>query len=105
MHADGSVEKLGEGGTVLGVFAEAVYQQSSVKLNAGDRLLLYTDGITEAHNPAGEEFGEDRLARVASESDATSAEALKERILQELQDFTGGTFDDDATLIVVAGVS
>jgi len=105
VHADGSVEKLGEGGTVLGVFAEAVYQQSSVKLNAGDRLLLYTDGITEAHNPAGEEFGEDRLARVASGSDATSAEALKDRILKELQDFTGGTFDDDATLIVVAGVS
>jgi sigma-B regulation protein RsbU (phosphoserine phosphatase) len=105
VHADGSVEKLGDGGTVLGVFAEAVYQQSSVKLNAGDRLLLYTDGITEAHNPAGDEFGEERLARVASESDATSAEALKERILQELQAFTGGTFDDDATLIVVAGVS
>jgi sigma-B regulation protein RsbU (phosphoserine phosphatase) len=105
VHADGSVEKLGDGGTVLGVFAEAVYQQSSVKLNAGDRLLLYTDGITEAHNAAGEEFGEERLARVASESDATSAEALKERILQELQTFTGGTFDDDATLIVVAGVS
>ena len=105
VHADGSVEKLGDGGTVLGVFAEAVYQQSSVKLNAGDRLLLYTDGITEAHNAAGDEFGEERLARVASESDATSAEALKERILQELQAFTGGTFDDDATLIVVAGVS
>jgi sigma-B regulation protein RsbU (phosphoserine phosphatase) len=102
VRANGDVERLADGGTVLGVFAEAAYQQSSLQLNPGDRLLFFTDGITEARNPAGEEFGDERLARVASESDATSAEALKDRILEVLHAFTGGTFDDDATLIVVA---
>jgi len=101
VRANGSVERLGDGGTVLGVFADAAYQQSSLALNPGDRLLFYTDGITEARNPAGEEFGEERLAQVASELDAPSAEALKDGILQVLAAFTGGTFDDDATLIVV----
>jgi sigma-B regulation protein RsbU (phosphoserine phosphatase) len=102
VRANGSVERLGEGGTVLGVFAEAVYQQTLLTLDPGDRVLFYTDGITEARNPAGEEFGEERLARAASESDATSAEALKDRLLDQLRAFTGGTFEDDATLIVVA---
>jgi phosphoserine phosphatase RsbU/P len=101
VRADGSVERLGEGGTVLGVFAEAVYQQTQLSLDPDDRLLFYTDGITEARSPAGEEFGEDRLARAASELDAPSAEALKDHILHRLAEFTGGTFDDDATLIVV----
>jgi sigma-B regulation protein RsbU (phosphoserine phosphatase) len=102
VRANGAVERLGDGGTVLGVFAEAAYQQTSLSLHPGDRLLFYTDGITEARNAAGEEFGDEQLARVASESDATSAEALKDHILQRLATFTGGTFDDDATLIVVA---
>jgi sigma-B regulation protein RsbU (phosphoserine phosphatase) len=101
VHKDGRVERLGDGGTVLGVFAESAYQQSSLALKQGDRLLFFTDGIIEAHNAAGEEFGEERLARVASESDALSAEALKDRILAVLHTFTGGTFDDDATLIVI----
>jgi phosphoserine phosphatase RsbU/P len=101
VRANGSVDRLGDGGTVLGVFAEAIYTQSTLSLDPGDRLLLYTDGITEARNAAGEEFGEERLARVASAPDMPSAESLKDHILRELAAFTGGTFDDDATLIVV----
>jgi sigma-B regulation protein RsbU (phosphoserine phosphatase) len=102
VRANGSVERLCDGGTVLGVLPEASYQQSSLAFNPGDRLLFYTDGITEARSPAGEEFGEDRLARVAAESDGLAAEALKDRILDRLKTFTGGAFDDDSTLIVVA---
>jgi sigma-B regulation protein RsbU (phosphoserine phosphatase) len=101
VRASGAVERLSDGGTVLGVFADAVYKQAQVPLNPGDRLLFYTDGITEARNPAGEEFGEERLAHVASLSSAPTIEALKDHILQQLLAFTGGTFDDDATLIVV----
>src|SRR5262249_24921304 len=74
VRGNGNVDRLGDGGTVLGVFAEAAYQQTTISLDPGDRLLFYTDGITEARSPAGEEFGEERLARVASELDAPSAE-------------------------------
>jgi sigma-B regulation protein RsbU (phosphoserine phosphatase) len=100
LRADGSIERLADGGTVMGVFADAVFAQSEVTLAPGDRLLFYTDGITEAPNPAGEEFGEDRLAQVGAEVRVSGAEALKAHVLGRLAEFTGGTFADDATLIV-----
>ena len=68
----------------------------------GDRLVFYTDGITEARNPAGEEYGEDRLADAASVARAASLEAMKDALLADVNAFTGGKFDDDATLIVVS---
>ena len=61
-RADGTVEKvMGKGGRFLGMFADAAYRAHSLKLNRGDELFLYTDGITEAMNAKGEQFGERRL--------------------------------------------
>lgn len=97
----GSVEQLGEGGMVLGVFPENQYEQAEVSLNPGDRLLFYTDGITEARNPEGEEYGEDRLAAVAVAARNTDAGTMKDAILADVNGFTHGRFEDDATLIVV----
>ena len=101
LRADGSVERLAEGGMVMGVFPDASFKHADVSVAPGDRLFFYTDGITEAPNAAGEEFGEDRLADAGRSANDRSAEAMKEHVLAQLAAFTGGTFADDATLIVV----
>jgi sigma-B regulation protein RsbU (phosphoserine phosphatase) len=97
----GAVELLSEGGMVLGVFPENQYEQAEISLNPGDRLLFYTDGITEARSPEGEEYGEDRLAAVAVAARRRSAGPIKDAILADVNAFTNGQFEDDATLIVV----
>ena len=63
-----SVQHLRVDGAVLGVFPEWKYEDARIELNSGDRMLLFTDGITEASNGAGEEFGEDQLAATAKAS-------------------------------------
>jgi len=100
----GAVAQLSEGGMVLGVFPENQYEQAEVPLGPGDRLLFYTDGITEARNPDGDEYGEDRLASAAQKVRGSSAEIIKDAVLSDVNAFTTGKFEDDATLIVV-GVS
>jgi sigma-B regulation protein RsbU (phosphoserine phosphatase) len=102
MRADGSAAKLSEGGMVLGVFPDNAYEQAELPLRTGDRLVFYTDGITEARSPEGEEFGDERLEAIAREHRGLSVEALKERIMASVNEFTGSKFEDDATLIVVA---
>ena len=102
MHADGSHERLREGGGVLGVFAEQSYALGTAQLAPGDRLVLFTDGVTEACNPEGEEFGELRLLSLLEEHRTLPAGALQEQILAAISEFTGGHRTDDATLLVVA---
>jgi sigma-B regulation protein RsbU (phosphoserine phosphatase) len=104
VRADGSVERLGVGGMVLGIFPDNAYDQSEVSLGPGDRLLFYTDGITEARSPAGDEYEETRLVSAALAARRTGVEAIKDAILADVNAFTGGHFDDDATLIVVGVV-
>jgi sigma-B regulation protein RsbU (phosphoserine phosphatase) len=99
---DGSVERLGEGGPVLGVFTDASYSQGHAQIASGDRLVLFTDGVTEARNDEDEEFGEDRLLAAAVTNRACSAPALEARLSQCVAEFAGDTLQDDATLIVVA---
>lgn len=101
LRADGSVERLGEGGMVMGVFPDAAFKQAEMALRPGDRLLFYTDGITEAPDSAGEEYGEERLVAAARAALDRTAEALKDAVLADLAAFTGGAFADDATLIVI----
>ena len=104
LRGDGSVDKLGDGGMVLGIFPDTQYEQSELSLRPGDRLLFYTDGITEARDPEGEEYGEDRLAAAALAVTAPEALAIKDAVLADVNAFTDGKFEDDATLIVV-GIS
>ena len=101
IRANGALEKLGDGGMVLGIFPDNQYEQAEMPLSPGDRLLFYTDGITEARNPEGDEYGEDRLANAAVAARSKSAEALKDVVLADVNGFTTGKFEDDATLIVV----
>lgn len=102
IRANGSVERLDRGGAVLGVVAESPYDQGHTPLSSGDRLILFTDGITEARNAAGEEFGEPRLIEHAVANRACSAPALQARLAEAVASFTGGEFQDDATLILLA---
>jgi sigma-B regulation protein RsbU (phosphoserine phosphatase) len=102
VHADGSHERLREGGTVLGVFDSRIYEQGSAQLSAGDRVVLFTDGITEACSAADEEFGEARLLGVLKEHRGLSAEELQAKILAVVAEFSGNHWQDDATLLVLA---
>lgn len=102
VRADGRVERLDRGGAVFGVFPDTTYDQGAVPLAAGDRLVLFTDGLTEARNAADEDFGEDRLIAVAVANRTCSAPALQARLTEAVADFSGGAFHDDATLIVLA---
>jgi sigma-B regulation protein RsbU (phosphoserine phosphatase) len=102
VRADGSVERLGAGGPVLGVIAGAEYEQAHVLLAPGDRLVIFTDGLTEARNADDDEFGETRLIDAAVRDRACSAPALQARLVDAVAAFTGGRLQDDATLIVAA---
>lgn len=102
LRRNGACEQLTQGGTVLGVFNAAEYQQGEVKLAAGDRLLLYTDGLTEAVNAAGEEFGEARLLALWRSQRSKSAAELRASVMAAVTEFCGGNFQDDATLLVLA---
>ena len=102
IRANGEVERLEASGAVLGVFPEWTFQQSETRLNPGDRLVLFTDGITEAANARDDEFGEERLVELIRALRDRGAHELKNRILQAVATFTGGRAQDDATLVVVA---
>jgi sigma-B regulation protein RsbU (phosphoserine phosphatase) len=102
VRSDGSHERLREGGTVLGVFASRDYEMGSAQLSPGDRVLLFTDGVTEACSPAGEEFGEARLLCLLQDNRTLSADELQSKILALVAQFSGGRWQDDATLLVLA---
>jgi sigma-B regulation protein RsbU (phosphoserine phosphatase) len=102
---DGSWLRLGEGGPPLGLFPDRSYGRGEIQLAAGDRLVLFTDGVTEVSSAAGEEFGEERLVTVLLENRHLSARELQEKILAEVAKFSGGHFEDDATLVVVGVAS
>src|SRR5579864_2051642 len=102
MHADGSHERLQEGGGVLGVFEEQSYTLGTVQLAPNDRLVLFTDGVTEASKPQGVEFGDRRLLSLLEEHRVLPAAALREKIAVAISEFSGGHLTDDATLLVLA---
>ena len=102
IRADGTIERLDTGGAVLGVFPERGYEQGQVSLRGGDRIILYTDGITDVCNACDEEFGEWRLVDLAVANRGCSAPALQARLASAVDAFSDGRFQDDATLIVLA---
>src|SRR5690242_14258569 len=102
VHADGSHELLRDGGGVLGVFEEQSFELGTTQLAAGARLVLFTDGVTEASNAHDEEFGEQRLLSLLQEHRALPAAALRKEIATAIAEFSGGHLTDDATLLVLA---
>jgi phosphoserine phosphatase RsbU/P len=102
VHEDGSHERLREGGGILGVFPVQAFDMGVCDLAPGDRVLLFTDGVTEAPNPEGEEFGEARLLQLLEENRHLSVENLQIRILSVVAEFCRNHWHDDATLIAIA---
>jgi serine phosphatase RsbU (regulator of sigma subunit) len=99
---DGREIRLEAGGIVLGVSPRATYEQETISIESGDRLLLFTDGLTEAFNEHDEEFGEERLRGILETMPSTGANELQTAIVSAVSEFCHGNFNDDATLIVVA---
>ena len=102
MHADGSHTRLEAGGAALGLFENWNYECGATTLATADRLVFYTDGVTEATNSKGEEYGEDRLLALIGDNRQKSAKDLQAQITEAVNEFSRGTLNDDATLIVVA---
>ena len=99
---DGIQVRLEDGGLIVGAFEENAYGQGQIDLRPGDRLVMFTDGITEAVNGEEEEFGEKRLVEAALRGRELCAEALRSSLFDIVSEFCGGEFDDDATVLVVA---
>jgi sigma-B regulation protein RsbU (phosphoserine phosphatase) len=96
------VEELSTGGTVVGMFPEAEYDEGLVDLRCGDVLVAFTDGVPEAHNPAGEEFGEARLKEVVGAALSLPAADITARITTALRSWIQDAEQyDDMTLVVM----
>ena len=102
LHQDGSHDRLTEGGGVFGVFPNQKFTRGTTRLEPGDRVVLYTDGVTEASDSDDEEFGEERLVRLLQQNATATANELQAKIMQAAGDFCRGHWHDDATLLVLA---
>jgi serine phosphatase RsbU (regulator of sigma subunit)/predicted enzyme related to lactoylglutathione lyase len=99
LRADGELVRLESTGTLLGLFGEWDCAMRECTLEAGDTLLLYTDGVTESFNDADEDFGEERLVSALRRYRESSAQELVESIVGEVRQFSAKEQFDDITVI------
>ena len=100
--ATGTVEDLVSNATVLGLFDYVLYESSAFRLDKGDILVVYSDGLTDAENPQEEMFGEERLLRIIRQEAPSGSQALEARFLKAIEEFTQGMPQtDDITFVVV----
>jgi phosphoserine phosphatase RsbU/P len=102
VRQDGTIERLWKGGIVFGVRSDEVYEQAEIAFGPGDRLVLLTDGITEAVNNGDEEFGEGRVKDVLSENRHIHTSEFHQKLLETVQSFAVQGLRDDATLVTVS---
>ena len=101
-RADGQIEEVMSRGMVLGIMDDMTYDEATAALAADDILLLYTDGITEAMDAAGELFGKARLMAAVAQATPATARDLIDAILAAVRDYTGDTPPaDDLTIVTV----
>ena len=100
LRADGGVEALESTATVLGLFPEWTTPVEERTLAPGDQIVLYTDGVIEARNTAGEEFGHDRLFDIIRASAALPVEKAVTAIHEAVRAFCGGHPEDDVTVVL-----
>ena len=99
---DGSLARLSNGGPVLGVFADAAYAEGELSIAGGDRLVLFTDGLSEHATASGEEFGESRLVETVLAHRENPASELCDAIVAAAVAHSGSRFEDDLTLLIAA---
>lgn len=96
------VTRLTQGGTVVGLFGNATYAEESARLEDGDLLVIFSDGVSEALSATEMEFGDDRLIDVVKTAGRESAQRVVDNVLESLRTFThGAPQSDDVTLVVV----
>jgi serine phosphatase RsbU (regulator of sigma subunit) len=106
IRANGSYEQLKGGGPVLGILSHFEYQEFRAKFDDGDTLVIYSDGVTEANNPSGDEFEIEGLAEAVIRSRTESASAIINHINKSLTAYTAGAPpSDDVTLIVARRIA
>ena len=99
-----AIRHLDTGGMVLGIFPGQPYLQRSVSLEPGDRIVIFSDGVTEASDPDGEMFGEERLIEAVEGCSSLPAEDLPRRVLDEVTRFVGGSPQQDDITVIAAQV-
>lgn len=98
----GDPRELETGGLPIGIVEDGAYEEETLHLRAGDKLIVFSDGITEAETKDGDQFGEDRLRECLQSLREASAEESMERILEDVTDFVAGhEASDDITLFVL----
>lgn len=101
-RADGSIERLTTGGIVVGAFPSVNFDEGRTTLGAGDMLVLFSDGVTEAQNQTGEEYGEARLTSFVAARREETAANLRREIFEEIDRWSGGAErGDDQTLVIM----
>lgn len=101
LHRDGAIEWLEPSGAPVGLFPETEWREQTIQLFPGDLVVAYTDGVTEASNPAGRDWGIDGLLGVVRGCRMQSADELVSSILDAMDGFSGGVQTDDATVAVL----
>jgi len=101
VRANGAVEELAAGGPVISRLFRETYDEGSLPLQPGDRVVLFTDGVTEARNAAGEDLGEERLVQLIVDNRHLSAGELQHAVVDAVSAYSRGRFDDDVTMVVV----
>jgi sigma-B regulation protein RsbU (phosphoserine phosphatase) len=102
LRGDGRVQYLLEGGVALGVLPDARYEERPLALQPGDVLLLYTDGVSEAESPTGEQFGTRRLEQCLKRIAGGTANEILKGVVDEVTAYAGEHgVSDDLTLVVV----
>ena len=101
-RTDGTLIRLGEGGPAFTrLFRDSAYEEREIELLPGDRLVLFTDGVSEAVDAGGELFGEERIEELVADSRDLSAHELQRTIVDAASSYSGGELEDDLTLVVV----
>ena len=103
VRADGSIVRLSEGGPAFSrLFRDDRYQEQEIAIGAGDRIVLFTDGVSEAAGGDGEIFGEQRLEQLVISKRDRSARELQQAIVDAATAFSGGELEDDLTIVAAA---
>jgi phosphoserine phosphatase RsbU/P len=98
----GGLELMEAGGTIIGIGAPMPFDEGTGRLEPGDTIVLYTDGVSEGQNLSGDFFGEDRLYRALLGTGGAEPEAVCEKVMNDLLEFSGGArLRDDVTLMAV----
>ena len=99
---DNRIEELDQGGVMLGIMEEIDLPKATLSIDKGDILMLFSDGVTEATNPSGELFSEERFEQWLLDHNQLSAEEMKDALLKTLRDYADGSpQSDDITFIIV----